>query len=816
MPTARRVLVLSAIAAALATPLSAGFRIFNPTERDATAMVECSGSSRALSVAAGTVVDTDDVDSCRVIVPEGIMVIETQGNQQRLVPRTLDVSCSQSVAVNLPLFGCRLGSASASISPIDGATYTWTVVGGTIISGNGTPRVVLSLGDAANAQVSVSISHGQCNTPGQGVIALHEAFAVKMTTDAGRALEPMTIRWSFTGGEPVTQTLSGTDFPEPLTLGPGARSYTYTPSVAGAKEAVITASASAPPVVSRRRAIGGGRDGASACTAVVTATNYQVEECAKPGFSIHAPKSVVAGATFEARSEGNATKVTWTITNGSPATWVGPTVTIHAGESGTVGISAVGEKEPCKSTASDSLSVEIVKQLSCDHPTATVTAGKIECGGATVEANFDGTPPFNGKWSDGIPFTTSAYHISRLVNAGGTYSITQFADSICDGTSTGSAAFGSFGATATISTKTGCSRDKATVEFTGKPPFKGQWSDGVDFVTNEMSISRVIPDLTVYQLGSPQYLTIPYFEDGNGCRGTVSGKFEIHEVAKVYVSVWNWPDAYPSMDCVSHPSPDGYGNGSMLICDFRWGSLPLTAVWSDGVTSTGQGWPIYRAVDPQDTTTYTVASAHDKYCQAEIVQPSVTIWFSQRPEIVIPNLTEEEQFGICFHTTKKATLAVPLKAGTTVTWGAENATIVAGQGTDTITFVTGENGPARLTCAFTFSDKRCPTSNSKTFNVLGIPPAPIVSFDPPVIKPGGSSTITYKYGLNSSGGYISSTRIDEITAIGTLCTPPPDNVCKALFHDLKGVGTNTVTVHAKTYCTSDEVTGSATITIAPQ
>jgi hypothetical protein len=156
-----------------------------------------------------------------------------------------------------------------------------------------------------------------------------------------------------------------------------------------------------------------------------------------------------------------------------------------------------------------------------------------------------------------------------------------------------------------------------------------------------------------------------------------------------------------------------------------------------------------------------------------------------------------------------------VKAGTTVTWGVENATIVGGQGTDTITFVTGTNGAAKLTCAFAFNDKRCPTSNSKTFNVLGIPPAPIVSFDPPTIKPGGTSTITYKYGLNSGGGYLSTSRLgDEITPIGTNCTPPPDNVCKALFHDKLGVGTSTVTVHAKTYCTSDEVTGSATITIA--
>jgi hypothetical protein len=806
MYTMKPAFLLLVIAASV-TPLHAALRLYNSTEREATATITCGAASRSVSIAAGAIVDTEDSSACRVVVPEGVSVIDTQGNQQRLVPRTLDSSCSGTVAVSLPLFGCRLGSASASVAPAEGATYAWSVAGGTIINGNGTPRVIISFADTATAQVSVAVASGQCSTPGQGVVALHDAFTAKLVGDAGRVGEPLTINWTFSGGEPVTQTLSGTDFPEPIALAPGARSYTYSPTAAGAKEAWITAS-SAPPPPARRRAAVGTRDGASPCTSVQTSSTYHVEECAKPGFSIHAPKSVLSGATFEARAEGNATTVHWTIVNGSPATWEGQTVTIHAGDSGKVEISAVGERPPCHNTASDSLSVEIVKELACDHPAASVLAGKSDCNGASVEATFEGTPPFAGTWSDGATFSTKDYHLSRRVSTPGTYSITKFEDSICTGTSSGAAVIQPSAPTATLSSKTSCARDNVTVQFTGKPPFTGQWSDGVPFTSTAMTMQRKTPDPDPL---APPFgpFTIAYFTDTTDCIGKVSGGFNVHEVPKVYVSS-GWP-AYLSTDCISHPPPAGIGNGTYLIADFQFGELPLTAVWSDGTVVTQAHWPTYRVVDPQETTTYKVVSAHDKWCEAEIVIPSTTIWVSQRPEIVLPDVSPADNYGICFHKASSARLDKPLQPGTTVNWTVQNGTITGGQGTDAITFTTGENGPSTISCTFTFNDKRCPTDSSRQINVWGIPSAPVVSVSPSTIPPGGTATITYKYGPNTSIGYASASRKDEITAVGQFC---PDNVCQALFHDVTGPGAVTITIHAKGYCSDQEVTGSATVTVS--
>src|SRR6185369_1302406 len=129
------------------------------------------------------------------------------------------------------------GGATVSVNPIDVAAYAWIATGATIASGNGTPRVVLTFDDAATAHVLVAVRNGSCTSTGEADIALRDAFAVKVDSDGGREGEPMTIRWSFSGGEPAVQTLSGTDFPDPIALPPDARSYTYTPSAPGLKDA---------------------------------------------------------------------------------------------------------------------------------------------------------------------------------------------------------------------------------------------------------------------------------------------------------------------------------------------------------------------------------------------------------------------------------------------------------------------------------------------------------------------------------------------------------------------------------------------------
>ena len=100
----------------------------------------------------------------------------------------------------------------------------------------------------------------------------------------------------------------------------------------------------------------------------------------------------------------------------------------------------------------------------CTHPTATVSGGGNGCGSAIVRASFRGTPPFRGKWSDGLPFTTSADELTRTVTADGEYALGSFEDATCAGTVAGSVSvriFGTPSAALTASWSSGSGRPPA-------------------------------------------------------------------------------------------------------------------------------------------------------------------------------------------------------------------------------------------------------------------------------------------------------------------------------------------------------------------
>jgi hypothetical protein len=75
----------------------------------------------------------------------------------------------------------------------------------------------------------------------------------------------------------------------------------------------------------------------------------------------------------------------------------------------------------------------------CTHPTARVTGGGSACDAVTVIATFTGTPPFTGRWSDGLTFSTSATQLARSVRQSGIYTLAEFADAECAGETSGSA-----------------------------------------------------------------------------------------------------------------------------------------------------------------------------------------------------------------------------------------------------------------------------------------------------------------------------------------------------------------------------------------
>jgi hypothetical protein len=336
--------------------------------------------------------------------------------------------------------------------------------------------------------------------------------------------EPVTLRWTYSGGTPQSQTLSGHDFAEPLVLPAGQTSYTYTPSMPGEKHARITA--------------------ATGCGTVAAEVKYQVKQCnvvapvltvsatsVKPGDVINASIDLLPGHTAR-----------WVVTNGTSSATAGASAQITAGTPGTVVIDVFvkrGNSCEVKSTAtievvapcsitepliitpdraaageiwavflpngvpagttvtfevrgaqriggeanyvlvmtpqSGSFEVDvIISNGTCTRrftrtgtvtpcaPTATVSkgAGGDSCDNLTIVAEFTGTAPFQGYWSDGASIFSWEPRIERQVTAGGTYSITYFRDRYCAGTATGSATVGA---------------SLPTPVFTVSPTFNGFW-----------------------------------------------------------------------------------------------------------------------------------------------------------------------------------------------------------------------------------------------------------------------------------------------------------------------------------------------------
>jgi hypothetical protein len=93
---------------------------------------------------------------------------------------------------------------------------------------------------------------------------------------------------------------------------------------------------------------------------------------------------------------------------------------------------------PC---ATDTRKTTFIVGAACDNPEATVSGGGQACTGDRVgiRADFSGTPPFSGQWSDGVTFTADTSFVTRTVAASGSYTLISFEDATCSGSSSGQA-----------------------------------------------------------------------------------------------------------------------------------------------------------------------------------------------------------------------------------------------------------------------------------------------------------------------------------------------------------------------------------------
>jgi hypothetical protein len=689
----------------------------------------------------------------------------------------VSAQCSSSVAVQVPASACKLGTATAAVTAIAGASYAWTVDGGTINGDATGDRVNLILGTKDTATVSVTVTAGACTTHGSGVMALRGPFAVRPSIPAAHANEPLTITWTYDNGSPARQTISGSDIGT-ITLASDVRSYTFTPETSGEKQilfdaALPTSSNAPPPPASRRRAVANGPAGPSQCAeALHTIVPYTVGECVNPRLIVEAPASVAAGTAFQVSIGPQLNAIaTWTITNGFPATATGDSVTITAGSTGTVEVSVRLTRGAC--AAETNRSIGITAKAVCSNPKAVVTVGAVSCGSTAVTASFTGTPPFRGTWSDSVPFMTYGTSVTRQVTSPGTYSVSTFEDAVCTGTASGAADLAEVGNTAVITgNANSCvGADTMKVRFTGKPPFTGRWSDNTSFVTNEMQIEKAVTEIG--------YNSLSWVYDATDCYLKISGGVQGRPRPSVIV------DSF----CLA---PE-FENVVLISATFHTYAMPLTVTWSDSVTqSTSEGDPVWRSIQPlKQTTTFTAVSAHDAYCTATIDVPSVIVYASPIPDF------HTGLGDICAGTTMGVSLDTPPPAGAQINWFASNGIIVSGQGTSSIQYKAGDVGVMTLGCTFTYPETgRCPTSHRQQMGVKGAPDASI-SLDKNEIHAGETAIITITMNNNVWTWSLDDTLNDPITQLGNCGAN--GSPCHYLYQSAHA-GKSKITLHATGFC----------------
>lgn len=708
------------------------------------------------------------------------------------------------MAVLAPPNACKSGTATVAVIGVPGATYAWTVDGGTIAGDATSDRVNLTFGSNAAATVSVTMTAGGCVSHGSSVIALRDPFNVRVAPiPAAHAGEPLTFSWAYSDGSPARQTITSSDFGA-ITLAPAVRTYTYSPDKSGTKQIVIDAAMdtpASPPATSRQRAVAKSPVSASSCTQLHTVLPYTVGECVTPSVVIDAPDAVVKEKSFHVsvRSQPGAVAF-WIITNGSPATATGEDVTITAGSTGNVGVTVQLTRGACGDQAVRS--IPILAEAVCDHPTAVVSAGPISCGSAIVNVSFTGTAPFKGTWSDGLPFTAPGKSFTRTVTHPFSYSINNFEDFMCAGTSSGVAVMPEPHPTATM-TATGNSCvgvDTITATFTGTPPFTGEWSDSArtPFQTNSMAISR-----PVFVNCIPGFYAVLQGHDGTGCAIVVVGATPIVHVpdtvtVNVFCGSGNTSDVYASFggnSCLNNMSLEG----------------PWTAVWSDGVTTSSNLTKHDRFVSVGPTpTTYTVVRAYDAFCEAQIIKPSVTPYRDPIADFVLPE-------SVCQGQTQTVSLLTPPPQGAQLIWSTDNGSIISGQGTRTMQYTPSFVGTATIGCTFSFPDpEHCPVIGRRICLVGPVYPPATLSLASTQIHAGQTVDLTINRDFGVLGWTWSNSLNDSIAPLGT-CSGTSSfdpGICHARYTSSHGAGVSTITMHAYGYCQTKDIVVQLTI-VAP-
>ena len=397
-------------------------------------------------------------------------------------------------------------TASGASGPFE--SYVWTVTPptGVTFSTAGAVLTVTDAGTLTSYQVCVAVDNG-CATSTQDCITTSVLGSPVQTTLAGPD--------SLCAGESGSYTLGNYD---------AAYTYTVTQSPTGASATISGGSV----------AVTMGTASGQLCVTVGNSCETLAPVCVPIGLRPEpvavtpsgnltaCPGETVVYALTPAVPAGASLDAT--VTNGTIVSSTASVVAVQWTAAG-MGQLCVGTTNACGSSTPECINVTIT-----DPGAATVSGGGTYCAGNNdVEVVFDftGTPPFTYTYTvDGgapVTATTSNTRVTITTPGAGTYELTAYASSGCDGTFSGQAVVSENVAPSAVVSggATVCTGDDTdiVVTLTGAP----SWTFDLllDGVSQGQQTATASP-YTVSVSAAGTY-TVANLVDGNGCPGTASG-----------------------------------------------------------------------------------------------------------------------------------------------------------------------------------------------------------------------------------------------------------------------------------------------------
>ena len=156
---------------------------------------------------------------------------------------TVTVTSTPTATITAPAGVCENSSASASVAPQSGATYTWTAANGSILSGQGTNAITFAAAGSGSVTLDVTVVAGSCTSSGNAIVPVSPRPSAAITAPASATPSQSGLVASVPATAGATYVWSVTN--GALTAGQGTSSITFTAGESGTTGVLVTVSTGA-------------------------------------------------------------------------------------------------------------------------------------------------------------------------------------------------------------------------------------------------------------------------------------------------------------------------------------------------------------------------------------------------------------------------------------------------------------------------------------------------------------------------------------------------------------------------------------------